>query len=173
MRGQRAAQTDDDGRYALDVPPERAYIVAVVDDIWTAKSLMNVVVHEGQSQAGLDFTLVKGTVLRGQVTVGPDHRPSGGAMVMLIENGELLPRDYRGFEGNKGQLMRATAKSNALGRYQFRVGPGRYTVQGFNDESQAGEDVTIEVKQEAEIVRDVALQSAIRLRRLSRESWPR
>ena len=80
-------------------------------------------------------------------------------MVMLIEKGELLPREYRGFEGNKGQLMRATAKSDDQGRYQFRVGPGRDLLRAFNSESrEAGEDVTIEVKQEAEIVRDVTLK---------------
>ena len=56
--------------------------------------------------------------------------------------------------------MRATAQSDAEGRYQFRVGPGRYTVQGFGSQlrAQGGEAVTIEVKQEAEIVRDVTLE---------------
>ena len=102
---------------------------------WAAQSLMNVVVREGQTQAGSICTLIKGTLLRGQITEGPGHRPSGGAMVMLIEKGEPLPKDFRGLNGNKGQLMRATAKSDAEGRYQFRVGPGRYTVQRLQQRS--------------------------------------
>ena len=142
--GLRAPRTAEDGRFALDAHPEHAYIVAVIDETWAAQSLMNVVVREGQSRSGLDFTLSKGTLLHGQITEGPDHRPSSGAMVMLNEKGEVLPKDYRGLDGNKGQLMRATMASDALGRYQFRVGPGRYTVEGFNTQlrSQGGEDVT-------------------------------
>ena len=122
---------------------------------------MNVVVHEGQSSEGLDFTLVKGTLLRGQIIEGPGRRPSAGARVVLNETGTLLPKDYRSPNGNKGQVIRrATMASDAVGRYQFRVGPGRYTVQGIKSQSRAqgGEDVTIEVKQEAEIVHDVTLK---------------
>ena len=50
-----AARTGENGRYALDVPPEQAYMVAVADETWAARSLKNVVVREGQAQDGLDF----------------------------------------------------------------------------------------------------------------------
>ncbi len=75
--------------------------MAVVDDTWAARSLMNVVVREGQTQDGLDFTLIKGTVLRGQVTEGPDIGRLRGAMVMLREKGELLPKDFRGVRATR------------------------------------------------------------------------
>jgi beta-lactamase regulating signal transducer with metallopeptidase domain len=156
--GMPTTRTGADGRYALDVPPEEAYIMGVVDDAWAARSLMNVVVREGQPQNALDFTLDKGTLLRGQVTEGPDHRPCGGASVMLIEKGELLPTEFRGARGNRGQLMRATIATDALGRFHFRVGPGSYTVSSANGERQVLESVSVEVKQEPEIVCDVTLK---------------
>ena len=31
-------RTGADGRYALEVPPEEAYIVGVVDDAWAAQA---------------------------------------------------------------------------------------------------------------------------------------
>src|SRR5262249_8035328 len=50
----------------------------------------------------------------------------------------------------------------------FRVGPGRFAVRGFNGKSRAegGEDVTIDVKREAEIVHDVTLKVPSDERRL-------
>ena len=37
------------------------------------------------------------------VTEGPDHRSSPGARVMLIEQGGLLPKEFRGVMGDKGR----------------------------------------------------------------------
>jgi len=157
-QGMVLTRSDDDGRYALDVPPEKAYIVAVVDDAWAARSLTNIVMREGQPQSGLDFSLIKGTRLHGQVSVGALHAPVAGARVMLIEKGEILPRDFRGIMGDKGQLMRATTTTDARGRFEFRVGPGSYTVTSANGELQVPEQVSVEVKQEPEIVCDVTLK---------------
>ena len=84
---------------------------------------MNVIVREGQPKNALDFTLNKGTLLRGQVTLGPDHRPCGGAMVMLIENGELLPPDFRDGRRNKGQLMRSTMTTERTGTFSSGSAP--------------------------------------------------
>ncbi len=157
VQGMVTARTGNDGRYALDVPPERAYMVTVVDEAWAARSVANVVVREGRAQDGLDFELVKGTLLRGRITEGRDHRSSPGARVMLIEQGGVLPKDFRGVLGNKGQLMRGTTTTDAEGRYQFRVGPGRYTVQSANG-LQVPETVSVEVKNEPEIDRDLTLK---------------
>ena len=63
--GMRTTRTGENGRYELDVAPELVYMVAVVDDTWAAESLKNVIVREGQSKDGLDFALIKGTLLRG------------------------------------------------------------------------------------------------------------
>ena len=74
-RGIRTTRTGNDGQYAVDVPPERAYMVAVIDDAWAAQSLMNVAVREGQAQRGLDLTLIKRNVTSWtRFTEGPGHR---------------------------------------------------------------------------------------------------
>ena len=105
--------------------------MAVVDDTWAAGSLMNVIVREGQPQTGLDFTLGKGTLLRGQVTEGPDHRSLAGATVMLIENGEVLPRDFRGVRGNKGQLPRANTATDCAWAIPVPGRPGPLPVPKY------------------------------------------
>jgi protocatechuate 3,4-dioxygenase beta subunit len=151
-----AAQTSENGRYELDVPPEQAYLIAVFDDTWAARSLKNVAVRESQAQDGLDFALIKGTVLRGQVTEEPGHRPCAGAIVMLREQGGLLPKEFRGVMADKGELLRGTVTTDAQGKFQFRTGPGNYTVQG-GKQLQRTELVKVNVTDESEIVRDLSL----------------
>ncbi len=151
-----AAQTGENGRYELEVPPEQAYMLAVVDDNWAARSLKNIAVREGQAQDGLDFALIKATVLRGQVTEEPGHRPCAGAIVMLREQGGLLPKEFRGVLADKGELARGTVTTNADGRFQFRVGPGSYTVTS-GKELQRTESVKVDVTDETAVVRDLSL----------------
>jgi hypothetical protein len=156
-----AARTGDDGRYELDVPPEQAYMVAVVDDTWAAGSLKNIAVREGQAQDGLDFALIKGTILRGSVTEEPGHRASAGVIVMLREQGGLLPKEFRGVLADRGELARGTVTTDARGGFQFRVGPGSYTVLG-GKQLQRTEEVKVNVTDEAEVVRDLTLASSPR-----------
>ena len=158
-RMRRAARTLADGSYALDAPSESCYIIAVVDETWAALSLSNVIVREGGAQRGLDLTLTKGTLLHGQVTEPPDQRPVAGAVVYLSEDGGPLPKELRGSDFRTARLDR-TSNADANGRYHFRVGPGRYTVRSSN----AGriEPLMVEVKNEAEIVRDLALEGPAR-----------
>ena len=54
---QGRARTAADGTYAMDLPPEQSYLIAVVDDEWAAPSLGGVVVREGVPRTGLDLTL--------------------------------------------------------------------------------------------------------------------
>jgi beta-lactamase regulating signal transducer with metallopeptidase domain len=156
VNGPRSMFTGADGAYVLDVPPEQSYIIAVLDETWAAPSHTGVVVHEGQAQTGLDFTLSKGTLLHGRVTEGPDRKPSVNRQIYLREIGKPLPRDLRGGLSEE-ELLRGSARTDAEGRYQFRVGPGRYRIP----ESLGGDDpgLAVEVKDEAEIVRDIAFES--------------
>src|SRR5262249_28103273 len=118
--------TDHAGRYTVQVPPERAYMLAVLDENYAAPSLINVVAHEDLNRDDLDFTLSAGTVLRGRIVVDSSDRPSRGATVNLVERGGLLPNEFRGAEGLHAQISRATVTTDSEGRYQFRVGPGKY-----------------------------------------------
>ncbi len=154
-----AARTLADGSYVLDVPPEKLYVVTVIDENWAAPSLSNVIVREGREQGGLDLTLTKGTLLHGQVSEPPGHRPSAGAGVRLFEEGGLLPKGLRRGGLGTAQLMRIST-ADANGRYHFRVGPGRYSLRSLN--AGGTEPLLVEVKNEAEIVRDLALEGPAR-----------
>ncbi len=158
-RGIPAARTGKDGRYSLEVPSEAAYMIGVDDETWAAQSLPNLVVREGQSQAGLDIRLTKGTLLHGQVTEGPDRRLSAGAQVSLVEEDGLPPKDLRHGMGRKVQLVRRSI-TDPQGRYHFRVAPGRYWLMA--PPLSGNESLMVEVNAEAEIVRDMVLGGSAR-----------
>ena len=40
--------SDTEGRYALLVPPQLSYIIAVDDDEWASENLMDVPIYQGQ-----------------------------------------------------------------------------------------------------------------------------
>ena len=154
-----AARTLADGSYLLDAPSESSYIVTVVDETWAAPSLSNVIVREGLDQGGLDLTLTKGTLLHGQVSEAPNHRPAVGAKVWLTEEGGPVAKDLRRSGFLSAKLMQSST-ADANGRYHFRVGPGRYSLRSPN--AGGTEPLTVEVKNEAEIVRDLALAGSVR-----------
>jgi len=154
-----AARTLADGSYVLGVPPQMSYVVTVIDETWAAPSLSNVIVREGREQGRLDLTLTKGTLLHGRVSEAPDRRPSAGAEVRLTEEGGLLPKELRQGGFGTARLIRSST-ADADGRYHFRVGPGRYSLRSPN--AGGSEPLKVEVKQEAEIVRDLALKGPAR-----------
>ena len=145
-----AARTLADGSYVLDAPSESSYIVTVVDETWAAPSLSNVIVREGRAQSGLDFVLTKGTLLHGQVSEAPGRRPAGGAVVWLTEEGGPVAMDVRRSGFHAAKLMQSST-ADANGRYHFRVGPGQYSLR--SPHAGGTEPLTVEVKNEAEIVR--------------------
>jgi hypothetical protein len=156
-RGGRAfmvARTLADGSYVLDVPSEMSYVVAVIDETWAAPSLSNVIVREGLEQGGLNLSLTKGTLLHGQLSEAPDQRPSAGAEVWLIEEGGPVSKELRQAGFGPARLNRSTT-TDANGRYHYRVGPGRYSLRSPN--AGGTEPLMVEVKNEAEIVRNLAL----------------
>jgi beta-lactamase regulating signal transducer with metallopeptidase domain len=154
-------RTGDDGTYAIDVPPDRLYAVAVIDEEWSAPTRMGLVVREGQAQDGLDFTLEKGTLLHGRITEESGLRPSERAVIQLSEPGPVLPKDLRGTTPasnslRKLALFRSTT-TDTEGRFHFRVGPGLYTLMG--PPIGGARPLAIEVKDEPEIIHDLDLKS--------------
>jgi hypothetical protein len=154
-----AARTLADGSYVLDAPSESSYIVTVVDETWAAPSLSNVIVREGRAQGGLDFVLTKGTLLHGQVSEARGRRPAHGAVVWLTEEGGPVAMDVRRSGFHAAKLMQSST-ADANGRYPFRVGPGQYSLR--SPHAGGTEPLTVEVKNEAEIVRDLALAGSVR-----------
>ena len=146
-------RTDSDGRYVFDsIKPGTSRMILVSDENWASASLVSEVLKEGQEQRGLDFTLAKGTVIRGRVTEGPQHQPAVDVIVSLGEEKGPLPKELRTVSASTYRLARTTS-TDAEGRYQLHVGPGRYQLgtRGVDP----GHALAIDVHNEPEIVRDL------------------
>jgi RNA polymerase sigma factor (sigma-70 family) len=129
-RGHARVRAAADGSYEMTVQSDESYVVTVVDDEWAAPSHVGVIVREGRPVAGLDFRLVRGTLIHGTLTIGSDRRPAEGREILLVQSGGPLPRELRGNDGSYHEVrMDRHARTDASGRYQFRVGPGAYTVE--------------------------------------------
>jgi beta-lactamase regulating signal transducer with metallopeptidase domain len=150
------ARTDDEGRYVFNpIKPGFSRMIGVYDQDWASSSMTSDILREGQEQGGLDFTLIKGTLVHGRVTVGPEHRPAAGTRVLLAEEGGPLPKELRSVRANTYRLPRITY-TDAQGNYQLRVARGRYRLQ--TEGSDDAEQAVIEVKNEADLVYDLAAQ---------------
>jgi beta-lactamase regulating signal transducer with metallopeptidase domain len=148
-------RTSADGTYALDLPSEELYMVAVQDDNWAAPSHTEIVLHENEPRAGLDFNLGKGTLVRGQVTEGADGKPAARANVELVESGPVLPKEFR--HGSIHHELRRFTTTDADGHYLFRVVPGRYMLRTLDTWPSGSE---IDVPDAAEVVRDLRLRGS-------------
>src|SRR5262249_30203633 len=93
---------------------------------------------------GLELRLGLGTLLRGLAT-DADGRPRAGATVTLVQSRTLPAGDPK-----PGLALVRWARTDAEGRYEFRVGPGGYDL--FDPEHNAR--VALQVNDQPEIVRD-------------------
>ncbi len=143
-----------DGRYAIVVPPRLSYMIGITDRSWAAKSLTGIVVKdEGIVQEVPDLQLVRGTVLRGRITAGPDREPVPETWISLIAMGDPLP-NRRGRPRDRESRSLGVG-TDTDGRYAFRVGPGEYNLSVSNFD----EGGSITVEDEADIVRDFHRES--------------
>ncbi len=152
FRGQ--TRTAGDGTWSFSVFPDQSYLVSVIDDEYAAKSLSGLIVRENQPQSNLDVHLVPGTLIHGTIVMGPNNAPAGKQTVGLSQQGVVLPeqlRQYPNGDEPHEDLVRWTS-TGSDGRYQIRVGPGRYEF-GTGDQKRE----TLVVEDQGEIVRDFHL----------------
>ena len=122
------ARTSADGTYSMDVYPRQQYIFAVVDPDRAAASITGVTMHQNQPRSGLDFRLVRGTLVEGRVTFGSKAEPIAGETVLVVTVGPTLPKSLMlEIKGQAAQLCR-WADTDANGRYKIRLGPGNYQI---------------------------------------------
>ncbi len=130
---QADTRTRPDGTYEIAVPPNHSYRVAVIDQTWAALSQTDVgMTVEGQPRDVAELRLIKGTVIRGHVTIGPRNWPAANQRVSLQELGKplrkVIPNPVDLGVRDREFLDRET-RTDASGRYLFRVGPGLYRLQ--------------------------------------------
>ncbi len=132
--------TAADGTYRLDVHPQSDTIVAVTEQAYAAESLSGVSLNTGENRDHFDFTLIRGTLIHGKVTVGSERRPAVSDTATLIQ-----------LAGVSRLVQWKT--TDGEGHYEFRVGPGRYELSFQNAVSVKPKHLRVEDQQE--IVHDV------------------
>ena len=141
--------TRPDGTYALDVRPDQFYIVAVIDKDWTAPNHIGVFVRENRPRKGLDFDLIKGTLIKGRVTFQADGSPAADKTVTLHYQGKDLPEGFHPLGLRVEGLVR-WARTDQHGHYVFRVPAGQYQLSGPSHKDRH----ELTVSDENQIVRD-------------------
>ncbi len=157
-------RSGEDGSYSFDVHPDQSYMIAVLDDRWGARSLSGVLVREEEPRGGLDITLSAGTLIHGVVTKRGGGAPLKGETITLVEHGQNLPAALGVQSPNAtAESLPQWARTDSAGRYQLRVGPGRYTLSGSGDEAP-GE---LNVEMQSEIVSDFRVAESSEWRSLT------
>ncbi|MFO0889053.1 MAG: sigma-70 family RNA polymerase sigma factor [Isosphaeraceae bacterium] len=151
--GRGEALTGADGRYEMRVSPDEAYAVYIEDRDHAARSRLDVIVRRGKPAEAVDFTLTRGTLLRGTVSVGDGDKSAPGVYIRLDENGGRAPEEFRDaddkFTSHEVRHQFGTT-TDAAGHYSIRIGPGTYTLMG----PPRTKDEKLVVANETELVRD-------------------
>lgn len=125
----RQVTTNEEGKFEASVPAEAVYaIVAEQGDMVGQK--LEVVVREGGAVRGLEFKLVRGTVITGKLTQGESQRARPKEVVFLTQNCGYVPDELRP-EAPRGSLRHTQSYrrlwlTDKNGAYRFVVGPGTY-----------------------------------------------
>ena len=111
----------------------------IVDDPeWAAPPRTGILVRPDTPVDGIDFQLEPGTKAHGRVTMGPERKPVADQHMVVYQYGADLdglpedqqlpnPTDSRRYV--RPLIVRST-RTDAEGRYEFCVGPGKYDVRG-------------------------------------------
>ncbi len=114
------AETAADGSYAMSVRPGPAYLMAVMSPGHASTPIQQAPIGEGESRGGLNFVLIEGTRLHGQV--------ANARYVNIALLGEELPAESREPGGPTRLHLGRIERLDADGHYEARLGPGDYEV---------------------------------------------
>lgn len=142
-------RTGNDGTYSIVAWPQRSYLVGAFDDNWAAESRAGIDVAEGQHRQGIDLVLITGTVISGRYTIGTPGEPVAEQCITLIET-EPQPAACREGEGCLSAHLVRWNYTDSDGRYSFRAGPGKFSLEGPGHE----EKIDLLVTDQAAIIHD-------------------
>ncbi len=125
--------TKPDGSYEIDVFPDQETVVAITDDTFAAKSATGIKLKPGELLENVNFELGPGSLIQGTITIGDQHQPMVDQTATLIQSNTLVRWN----------------KTNKLGQYQFRVGPGDYTLR-----LAKSDEINLTVTDELKIMND-------------------
>ncbi len=152
----RATRTDADGRYAMQVESEQAYVVAVNGKEWAAPYRADFIVHAGKPVDGVDFVLGRPTRVHGRLFVGKEGKPGPNSSIRVFISQELASDEIR----IKGEAYRPNAEmttwvqTDAHDEYEIYLGPGEYRIMGPLQENPVTLTIPA-VNPPAEITQDI------------------
>jgi RNA polymerase sigma factor (sigma-70 family) len=151
-------KTGADGRYAVRVPPNLIYLLVVSDQKWTAEPQTGFAVLPKTPTLDKDFVLRPATSVRGRVTVGEARKPLAGQHLVLQQLGADLPSqpdvNLPNPEGSRKYVcprIGHVLQTDADGRFDFRVGPGRYQLMGPDQVEPVEITITDQAKVEVDL----------------------
>ena len=157
----RETRTGSDGSYSINVYPNQAYMITVIDDNWAAETKSGIIVRENRPVRNINLQLSKGTLITGQVTTEPNDQPVAGELVLLSQNGSVLSEEFvTGGYSNKEGLIQI-AKTDEDGRYSFRAAEGDYIIgsRSIVLHSQGDRGQKLKIDSEKEIERDFRIEN--------------
>ena len=137
-------RTDAEGHFEFNAYPDQAYLVAILNENWSAPSLLIPKIEEGESVSGVELRLSKGTVIRGVVT-GEGGKSRTNVTVTLIQTAQT-PGDAP----INVNLVR-WARTDSEGRYHFRVGPGTFDLM----DPDYIQTIQLKIESEPEVIQDL------------------
>lgn len=159
----RSSISQVDGSYSMELDPdgEPGWTVGIGGDRWAAPPQAARLNAKGDF-VPLDFKLTEGAIVRGTVTEGSQHAPVKSERVDVASDvGRPTTDGSTGDDKPAPFLFRWRVATDAQGRYQFRLPPGRYTLQvaGSPEPMERGDHrrFDFEVTDEREIVKDFEL----------------
>ena len=145
------------GEYQIPTISEQTYSVQVSDERWSAPQRTDVVAHEGQPMAPVDFKLSAGTLIHGVVTQGEGdkEKPVANCRIDLTGTGDLAARQRMFVQDQINAAQRAainppvslnairrSIQTDAKGRFEILTAPGTWSLQATAagaDEPQTAE----------------------------------
>jgi len=128
------AQTGPDGRYQIETQPNSTCMLVVDDANWAAPIRTGVVVEPKKNVENIDFELRPATKVTGRVTVA--GKPVANQSLSLTQSGmDGTSKANVAKSAGSGRPFNSTvhyyreAITDADGRYEFNVGPGRYLLK--------------------------------------------
>ena len=120
------ARTDGDGTFAIPVAPDHSYMVGVHDGAWAARSLTNIVLRrEGGEYELPKLRLVKGTLIEGRLTRGPDRKPAANEWVSLDGTRRAASPRLQPFTSGRPRMARSRREDRRFRPLHVPGRPGR------------------------------------------------
>lgn len=131
--------TARNGRFRIDVPPHHLYMLAAYSKDRLQASVVKdgIAVYPGKPVGDINLKLRPATRVFGQLTLGPDRNPIAKHLVQVYIYGRDLnnlnevsfPHDGENHWWIQPLIVHST-QSDADGRFEFRLGPGKYDIRG-------------------------------------------